>query len=612
LDLEGRIQKHSITLISPTNATTLSTIGTNFTANFNSTYPNTNEYVWKNATFNVYHQNGTLFDSNFTTLSGNNTQSTRLISDFSVGNYYWNVLGWYGNATFSNSTTSNNFTFDVGALLIDSNYDEQVYETSRENFYAEFSLIEGAEISLVQLIYNDAEYVITDINQSNTTLLISKDIDIPLNINPLANQTNNFTFQFTYEGGFIQETEVFQQNSSFINLVICGSGYTTTSLDFTLKDEKTLQPLVASENLNTNLETYFKYWLGSGDVYKNYSYQLLNSSTTSNYQFCIHPYLPDVHTFRASLDSQFSATDYSQNEYYLRNATLTNSTIDFPLYLWVLDEDSSTKFYVTVKRGITFVPNVLVNIAKFFIGQGEYQTVSRKITDGDGRFPFYAELDSNYLWTVVDDDGNVLGSIEKVASCPSSPCEIEIQISDETTSFFESYDDVYATNVVSSLTFNPETEIVTYNFIDTSGLAQYFRLEVQKTSNNDSSGQIICDKTSYSVAGIITCNVTGYNGNFFARGYISKSPEKLDKVLSFFISDALRELGIWAIFLNIAIIITMVFVSAASSRGNPSVIVFILAITILLLKLGGLFPFSWIVVTSIEVGLIFLLMRLKT
>jgi hypothetical protein len=65
------------------------------------------------------------------------------------------------------------------------------------------------------------------------------------------------------------------------------------------------------------------------------------------------------------------------------------------------------------------------------------------------------------------------------------------------------------------------------------------------------------------------------------------------------------------LLLNIIIIITMVFASATISRGNPSTVVFVLGVTILLLKLGGLFPFSWIVVVSIEALLAYILTKLK-
>ena len=601
----------SVNLISPPNGIVLSTSSYNFTSSFNMISGNPTNYGWNNATFYLWYLNGTQKATNFTTLSGNNTQANISFSNLEINNYKWNAYGCYSNATFNNCTWAlTNNTFQVGAQLISTDYSASVYETSRQTITANFSILSGSEISVAQLIYNNATYSISNIVTTNSTLFISKTFDIPLNNNPNANQTNNFTFKFTYGGGVIQETETFQQNSSFINLVNCSGTYTVQALNFTLRDEKTLVNITPSIN-PTSMQGFFKYWIGGGSVYKNFSYELLNSSTVGNYRFCIYPFIPENYTFKADLDSIFSATDYSENEYYLRNATLTNQSTDYDLLLFLLDSASSTKFYVTIKQGITFVPDALVNVAKFFVGEGVYKTVSIKLTDGDGKFPFYADLDGKYLWSITK-NGQVLGVIEKVASCGTAPCSMEINLAEGTGSIFSPINDIYAENVYSNLSFNPATYMVTYTFIDVTGLAHYFRLDVNKISFNGTVGETICNTQSFSSAGTLTCNVTGYSGDFFANGYISRSPEKIDKVLSFFISDALSQLGLMGILLNVIIIVTVVFVFAAMSKGNPAVITFMVGVTILLLKIGQLFPFSWVVVVSLEVGIAFLLMKLKS
>lgn len=598
-----------VKLDSPINDSVLSSTSINFTANYSvySTY-----YNLQNATYNIWYSNGTIFNSTLVSVTGNTENSTTLqINDFSVGSYYWNVRTCGTNATSTYCISSiNNNTFSVGSVLDSIVYKPSTFETATETFSANLSITEGSQISLAQLVYNGTSYSISNIFIDGTSLILTKSITIPLNVHVDANETREFYFKFTYEGGYIQETKRYSQNVSFINLVLCDATYTIQSLNFTLYDEKNLKNINVTSS-PSRYESYFKYWLGDGLIYKNYSYQSINSTIKNNFSFCIFPYQPDNYTFKANLDSVFSAEGYSENEYYLRNATLTNKSGDFELFLFLLGSSLSTKFYVTIKQGIVFIEDALVNIAKFFVGEGVYKTVSIKITDDAGSFPFYAELDSKYLWTITK-GGNVLGIVEKVASCGTTPCELEINLQKSIDSIFSKTDEYYASNVLSNISYNPATKMVTYTFIDLTGLAQYFRLHVQKLSFNGSIGETICDRSLYTSAGSMTCNLTGHSGDFMAYGYISRSPEKIDKIYSFFISDALSELGLMGILLNIAILITMVFVSAVISRGNPAVVITMLGITILLLKIGQLFPFSWIVVISIEAGIIFILMKVKS
>jgi len=594
-----------VELISPVNDSVFSIPTINFTANYTAS-----KFSMKNATYSVWYNNGTLF--NRTTLEINPiSNSTNLsVYDFTLNNYKWNVEMCSTNdtATYCVSNSENN-TFAVGASLTSSSYLTNVFETSYQTFTGIFNMLPGAEVALAQLIYNGTTHTISDVTQDGTTLTISKSINVPLNYNTTSNQTNNFNFRFTYAGSSVQNSEVLYQNSSFIDLRICGNPFNITSLNFTLRDENTLINIDPEVNYVT-WESTFKYWLGNGDVFKNYSYQLLNSTTQNNFTFCIYPYLPNNYTFKTDSDIEFMAKDYSENEYHLRDATLTNATSDFSLLLFLIDSDLSTKFYITVNRGISAVTDALVNIAKYFVGEGGFKTTSIKITDADGKFPMYADLDAKYLFSVVK-DGQVLGIVEKTLTCATAPCEATIELSDIFGDGFGGFGEVYAGNIYSNLTFNTTSRVVTYVFFDISGLANYFRLHVTEMSFNNTIGKTICNEFSYSSAGTLSCNLTGYDGDFIAKTYISRSPEKLDKVLNFIISDALDKLGLLGIFLNLAIIITVILATATTTRGSPSAIVFMLGLTILLLKIGGIFPFSWGIVAPIELIIVWIIMKSK-
>lgn len=598
----------NISLSNPENASILSSSGANFSTIFNITGTNTNNYTFKNATYSIFYDNGTLFNSTSVDLPEANSTSYDLeIYGLLLGSYIWNVNGVYGNATYINNTYSENYTFSVGASLNYLTYSNNTFETAYETFIASFSILEESEISLAQLVYNGTNYTITNLTKSGTSLNLQKGITIPLNINPSGNETKTFKFRFTYGGGSVQETQEYEQNVSFINFVKCGGAYTDQTLNFTFYDE--LNQTNLNSTLNpTSFESGWKYWLGDGSIYKEYSFQNLLSSL-NNYQFCLYPYLPNNYTFKVDSDILFYADNYRENHYFLRNSTLTNVSSDILLYL--LGEDYATKFFLTFYQDTSVIQGATVTVQKYFTGLSSYQTVAILQTDDNGESTMWQEVDKKYRYSIVK-DGDLLGVIDRTSICSVAPCALDLILYGDISTAFEAYDNIYATNILSNLSFDPSTKIVTYSFIDTTGLANYFRLEVVETKIN-SVGDVICNSKSYSSAGTLTCNLTGYDGDFIARTYISRSPEKIDRIISFLIDeDLVAALGLDGVLIILILIVVLVVAAAVMSRGNPSVVIFIFGISILALKLMHLLPFGWITVVALEVLVIWIMIKLKT
>lgn len=597
----------NIYLNSPSNNSVQSTSTITFNASMNISGGATN-LEWDNATIYVWYSNGTLFNTTLVTgLIGNATSIQRNITVSDISSYYWNVLAEYSNATFGNySWAASNYTFDLGSAINSLTYNNNTFETEQEQFIINLSILEGAEISLAKLIYNGTNYTISNISSSGDNYIFEKKIDIPLNVNGSANQTNQFYFEFVYEGSDVQTFGPYEQNSSFIKLIQCGAPYTTYSLNFTFFDEY-LSSVINGANNKTTFYSTFKYWIGSGDVYKNYSFQNI-TSTLNMYQFCIYPYAPTNFTFKTDLDLEYYADGYRENKYYLRNSTLTNSLNNITLYL--LNEDVATKFFLTFKKGVNLVKNSIVTVQKYFVGTGSYSTVAILKTDDNGETTMWQEVDKTFKYSAVT-DGELIGTVEKISLCSEAPCTATIMITESIETIWEGYGDYYADNILSNLSFDRDTEILTYSFIDITGLANYFRLEVTQ-SNLNSAGTLICNSTSYSSAGTLTCNMTGYEGDFTAKAYISRSPEKLDQILGFVIDeDVIENLGITGLLIVMILIITIVIASAVVSGGNPSVILFMLGISLLGTKLIGILPFSWVVVVTMEVLIIYMIYKLK-
>ncbi len=191
-----------INLTSPKNNSIIIKSDYNFTTNLSITGVAT-DWEWKNITYSVWDSDGDLFNETLKSgLSGNETNETQLIGGLTLGQYYWNSYACYSNATFGNCSWGDdgNYTFYLGASLNSLTYSNNTYETATENFFANFSVLESAEISLAQLVYNGTNYTITNLTQTGTSLLLQRSMDIPLNINGSANETKDFFFRFLYGG----------------------------------------------------------------------------------------------------------------------------------------------------------------------------------------------------------------------------------------------------------------------------------------------------------------------------------------------------------------------------------------------------------------------------
>lgn len=560
-----------------------------------------------NETTSIWYNNGSLFNETTITLTGNESNTSAFnVSAFVLGNYIWNSLGCQGDGNGINCSygDAGNFTFTVGSSVDSETHSAVVWETIKETFTIVINLLTGAEISLAQLVYNNTNYTISNISTSGSEITLSTTIDVPLNALALANQTNNFFYRFTYEGDTIQETSNYTQNVSFINLQLCNATYFTESLNFTITDESTQTKIDASAN-TIDFQTTFNYWLGAGEVFKNRSFSELGNVTNSSFQFCISPFNESMITNMTAL---YDAVDYSEREYNLANASISNETSDITLFL--LNDSAAVKFTFTVKEGTVNLQGAFITISKFFVGDGIYRTISIRKTDDSGEFVEHLELDRDYRYSIVK-DGVLRAVIDRRSSCSAAPCEETLQISEAQGSVWTPFDEVWASSVLSNLSINKTTKVVTYEFIDTTGLAQHFRLQVSRGFLNETS-DIICNEFSFTSSGSMTCNLTGYDGDFVATGFISRSPEKIDRFISFFLGALKDSLGVLALFISIALIVTLVFAGVSISGGNPSVVLFFFGLSVLILKLMTLFPYSWSLVALIELVTIFLMKVVRT
>ena len=563
---------------------------------FNSSYSSIGTSL-DNVTLWIWETDGTIFNNTaFSTIPGDVNKTNILIDGFVLGNYKWNALACGQNTTSTIcSFAPTNYTFDIGAITVGEYYNSQTYETATENFQINISMFAGTSLISAYLWYNGTSYSVSDISTSSNQKVLKKTIDIPVNQFLYQNETKNFHWSFVFSNSGLtpQNTTIRQQNVSFINLQICNVTYFNTAVNFTTKDEENPNPIV-----NSSFHSNWYYWIGNGNIKKNYSFEN-TSIMSSSFQFCIYP---QYKLFNVDTDIEYSAPGFPERTRYLRGAVLSNSTQEVDLFL--LNSTDSVKFFFTVTQSMTPISDAIVTITKYDVGVGEWITVGIRKSDTIGKFIEYLDLDKEYKFSITK-NGQFLGIIDKTATCSATPCEIALELTTATTNLWSGYYDIYATNVAYNLSYNSITKNITFTFVDLTGLAQYFRLQVNQISYNQ-TGAIVCNLTSYSTAGTLVCGLSSYSGNFRADAFISRSPEKWVDTLFAIIAAIKEVIGKEGLFFTLVVVVVVGLIGA----WNPVVGILLAALAMFFSFAMGFIAISYTAIVLIFILAIFMIIKM--
>lgn len=553
------------------------TLSTNHTINYTITDSNLAscllQYSGTNRT--IPCTSGVMNTTNFTLQLG--TYSAIIFANDSAGNW--------GSQSFSWS-----YNIFEGATI----YENPVYETQITSFAINLTYNSSNSL-IVTLNYDGTNYTTTNTGTGNNGYFTSANFNIPL-VNTSQNKT--FYWILNYNSA-ITTTQLTNQTVNPLIIINCNATYTVKTLNFTFYEEQLQANLNATLNKTTFLFN-IKYWLGDGSVKKELAFQNL-TSTQNNYQFCIGANL----SYYADVDLQYFAEAYAERTFYLRNASLTNTTQDYLLYNLLITE--ATKFAITVRQGTEVFPDALVNIYKYYTGLNLYNLVMVGLTDDRGRFTANLDLDQTYNMSVVRNNTNY-GNFDKQTTCLASPCEIELNIEELTLNPLDPFYNYFAQNVDYNLTYNETTQILTLNFVDNTGTAQYWRLLVTKDYLNNDTSVTICDTQVFSPSGSITCNYTGFDGDLNARVYISRSPEKLVTFFNWLNSLDYKTFGISAILVSIIIILVIFF----TGIRNPVNALVLIPFGLIILKFLQFLPLKWSSIAGVTVLIFWIVSKIKT
>jgi hypothetical protein len=178
---------------------------------------------------------------------------------------------------------------------------------------------------------------------------------------------------------------------------------------------------------------------------------------------------------------------------------------------------------------------------------------------------------------VVDGTTELEETTGRVIIPEDTPYTITFNLGTPVTTPYEDFDD--DEELTQDLTYDNNTYIVNYTYTDTNDSAAGARLLVYEESYS-SGDTLICNESSALSSASLTCNMSGYSGNFIATAYIDRGTEVVTDIIRFAVDlgrDIFGKTGMiagWFLILTaamafllhpiigvIAILLTMIFVN---------------------------------------------------
>lgn len=577
-------------LTSPTNNDYISTDTVTFETEITTPNITSLNFTLLNATLFVWDSSGSVYGTNFTTMTGTSNETSLTLTGFDPDSYTWNYyICQEGGCYFG----SNNNTFTYSFMQNAITFDTPVIETSNQTFM--LNITKSDSISLVSAIlyYNNTAYSTTKTTEGDNRIFTTT-LDVPAV--PLS---TNISFYWTLDlDGFQFNSTFNNQTVNTLNLGLCNGTITQQIFNFTSYLEKNTTRINPYSFAGT-----FDYYVGSGSTIKSTSTQ---NTSAAEVLVCVSSLAETIY-LDAEIDYGFESDNLTTaaRKYFFQDAPITENQ-NISLYL-LENEEASTFILNVLDKNSQPVGDALIHIQRYYPSEGVYRTVQISKTDENGRTVGFYKTETVTYKHIITKDGVVLldTGTGGIVVGESVPFTLNFIVGDTQIPTFELLDG--NSTISTSLTYNDTTKIVLFTYIDPTGSTNYGRLEVYQDSLTNSTRTTICNNSVTGSSGSITCNMTGLTGTFVAKGYVT-TETNLQKIITFLITTARDIFDETGAILGWFIILTV----AMTALWNPSVGVILIDASIILVGATGLLVFSPLTYFSIVGISIILLIMFRT
>jgi hypothetical protein len=402
-------------------------------------------------------------------------------------------------AVNSVSYTTPIFETSWDQILLNATYDNSTYPSAVGYLY--YQDVAGVYTQHLAIKYTDG------VNQMFNATNVAPNV-------AGSSENRSFYWSIYLNAGTTANTTTYNQTINQLNGLsfnsTCPSGQ-NTSYCFNFADEINMSVI-------NNMDVFYNFQisLGAGTKIFNGSTIGVNSSC-----LCINSSLSPTYQIQYG-EVQYSNTalTYNTRRFYLYNGTVLSSTLQNNT-LYGLLAAYATPFQFTV------TDNNLVPYNGYYLSQlrwhpeiNSYIPVEMSYLDNKGQGILQLQqLTPSYRYSINYPNGSLLELFTaRQMICTTAPCTYGLFVSVGATE----YDSWYG--IQSSLTYNNNTDIITYTWNDPSMLTKSMNLTVTKEGGAVSYN--ICSVSGAGYIGALTCNVSGYTGQIFAKAYRTASPQK--------------------------------------------------------------------------------------
>lgn len=484
-----------------------------------------------------------------------------------------------------------NTSSSSGALAIGTptfQYDgSRLLETQISNYNITFYYNTTTYNPFVYINYNGTQTLAAQLSESGWTGKYGINVQLPL----IDVNSTNMTFYWntTTFAGISNSTN---QPVYRINITNCTTPAPNYTVNFTIYDE------IGGNRLVSDLASTWTYWAMAGDGSLTRSYSNGMDGRT-NYSFCLFPSWANL-TGDAII--YYEAAGYDPREYHLTNYNLDNDSENINLYL--LSIGNATTFQLTVRdNSYLYYPQVTVRTLKYQASTDSFIEVESCITDDDAHCLTHLILeDVDYRFMVVQ-DGDIIHTTNSIrVYCPQTnaydQCLLTVLVPTLLTEYNYVWDDVAGLSYL--VTHNNITNISSLTYSFDAGAAAYIRFRV-------SQGTItICNTNSSAIAGVINCDLSGYNGTVKRQVFLARSDELAFWTDYLDLGYIWRTFGDAGLFFLILIVITIGVAAVVTGSPLAAIILTIAALGIgLTTGIGGISTAAFIMLAVAAAFIIF-------
>jgi len=515
----------TLKLNAPVVNTSTKTLPLNIELNFTASDTNLNtSSCYYNITTPVYFSCNTLVNMTFTTGGLYNIS-------YGASDTYTNT----NSGSFNYYVLYYNETVDYTATVLEG-------ETNTITLY-----INATEINTVSanITYAGVEYPATLINNTGTLAELQSVFNVPTGQNTTESKSFNFTFLID---DLSDTTSTYTQTVTFLTpLNVTSASCSDKALKFTMIDEVNLS--------NVTGDLYYNIYYGTQNNSLKSAYGFIND--TNSFYLCINGSLNRNYIIGYG-EFQYETDDHEPRRYYLfYNSTLNNDTYEERFLRNILTSQSVTFKNTFEDRDLSVYSGDYVALWRWYPGEDSYLLVEMAKTDEDGEaISHVITEDVDYRTALYFPNGSLIKYGEpKRFICASSPCTFTFRVDADESNYNNILD------VENSLEYNYTTQVFTLFYNDPTQATSSVRLVVTRETGTDTL--TICDESSVSFTGVLTCNTSLYTGTKKATVYRSASPPIVlnQKIVGDAPSGLNNTLGL---FISVLLFLAIVFTGIVS------------------------------------------------